>query len=220
MSAISFIDFNFLGQISLNISMSIYLIWFLPQVFLNFKRKDTEGLSLGMHGILSIGYLCDLIYGWGLSMPLQYRLVTWIGLFSLAIQHYQIGRYGLHKINQKYGFIFLNIFYFLLLIFVFWALKFSAHARYFYDQIGMVSNICWLTYMLPQIIKNFINKSTIGLSPYFVAIAIFLNLCDSTSAWALDWDYPSKIGAPVAWFENLILLGQVFYYAKLSKFRR
>jgi uncharacterized protein with PQ loop repeat len=71
--------------------------------------------------------------------------------------------------------------------------------------------------MLPQIIKNYVNKSTMGLSHYFVFIAIFLNMCDSTSAWALGWDYPSKIGPAVALIGNLILLRQIFYYEKRNK---
>jgi len=220
MSFFNFLNLNLIGQISLDISTLAYLIWFVPQIILNFKRHSTQGLSLSMHGLLCVGYLCDLIYGFGLGMQWQYRLVTGIGLASLFIQNYQFGRYGLYKKLEKIYFIFLNFLFFILIIFAFKILVFS-HAYFFhqafYDHIGMVSNICWFTYMIPQIIKNYFSKSTFGLSPYFVLIALFLNLCDSTSAWALDWDYPSKIGAMTAFGKNLILIFQVIYYAKFYK---
>jgi len=229
MSFLNFLDLNLLGQVSLDISTGAYLIWFLPQLFLNFKRHSTHGLSLSMHGLLCVGYLCDLVYGFGLGMQWQYRLITGIGLMSLCIQNYQFLKYGILKegnheksrIKNIY-FIFLNLIFLSLIIFALHILIFSksAHSFYprsFYDDLGMVANICWFTYMIPQIIKNYFSKSTLGLSPYFVLIALFLNLCDSTSAWALDWDYPSKIGPMTAFAKNLILIFQVGYYAKFYK---
>jgi uncharacterized protein with PQ loop repeat len=67
--------------------------------------------------------------------------------------------------------------------------------------------------MFPQIIKNYRNQSVQGLSVAFVLIALFLNLCDATSAWTLAWDYPRKIGPVISFLGNFILLFQVFYYA-------
>ncbi len=36
---------------------------FLPQAILTIKTKDTEGLSLGMYSMFTLGVLCWLIYG-------------------------------------------------------------------------------------------------------------------------------------------------------------
>jgi uncharacterized protein with PQ loop repeat len=197
--------------------MTIYLVWFIPQVFLNFKRKDTEGLSMLMHGILCIAYLSDLVYGFGLNMQWQYRTVTIVGLCSLSIQHYQFGRYGLHRLAEKYTYLGLNLIFFVLLLYAIYAIKLSFYGRSFYDFAGMLANACYLSYMLPQTIKNYVNKSTLGLSVYFVFIAIILNICDSTSAWTLGWDYPSKIGPAFSLAGNSILLFQIIYYDKRDK---
>ncbi len=203
-----------IGQISLNISFLIYLIWFVPQITLNFKRKNTEGLSLFMHGLLCIGYLSDLMYGFGRDMQWQYRTITLIGLFSLAIQHYQFFRYGLHNAKKKWTFAGLSILYSLLLCCVILNLQLYHSEQSFYDAAGMIANICWLSYMLPQIIENYCSRSTTGLSMLFVLFAVFLNVCDLTSAWMLDWDYPSKIGPAVTLIGNLILIFQIVYYAE------
>ena len=206
-----------LGNITLNTSLGIYLIWFAPQILLNFKRKDTEGLSMLMIGILCIGYISDLLYGFGRGMQWQYRLVTLIGLCGLAIQHYQFGRYGLHRTTQKTTYLLLNVAYLLFLGYALFAIIGAYHSKGFYDLAGMLANACWFVYMLPQIIKNHHQGSTEGLSRIFVWLSIFLNLCDITSAWALGWDYPSKIGPAVTLLGNLCLLSQVIYYARRNK---
>jgi MtN3 and saliva related transmembrane protein len=36
---------------------------FFPQAILTIKTKDTEGLSLGMYSMFTLGVLCWLIYG-------------------------------------------------------------------------------------------------------------------------------------------------------------
>jgi uncharacterized protein with PQ loop repeat len=206
-----------IGNITLNLSLTVYLVWFVPQIILNFKRKDTEGLSMLMHGILCIGYLSDLMYGFGRDMQWQYRLVTIVGLCSLSIQHYQFGRYGLHRATEKYPYFALNVVYMALLIYVINVLILGVHSKAFYNHAGMLANACWFSYMLPQIIKNYRNQSTTGLSLGFVLLGLFLNVCDMTSAWTLGWDYPSKIGPAVTLLGNLFLLSQVFSYAKRRK---
>jgi uncharacterized protein with PQ loop repeat len=203
-----------LGNITLNISLAIYLVWFVPQLLLNFKRKNTAGLSLWMHGILCIGYLSDLLYGFGRGMEWQYRLVTIIGLAGLIIQHYQFFRYGTQQRSQKISYLVLNMMYLALLGYAVATLIFQQYSAQFYIFAGLLANGCWLVYMAPQIVKNYINQSTAGLSTTFVLLATFLNLCDLNSAWGLGWDYPSKIGPMVALLGNSILLLQIRHYGQ------
>ncbi len=201
-----------IGYLSLNLSFAIYVIWFLPQLYLNFKRKDTEGLSIYMHGILYLAYLADFLYGFGRDMQWQYRIVTVIGFLSLTVQHYQFFRYGLHTNKEKLTFTFLSIFCLLLSSLVVWILLFGELNQSTADIAGMITNVCWLSYMIPQIIQNHQHQSAKGLSFAFVCLSIFLNVCDSTSAWMLGWDYPSKIGPAIAFLGNLILIVQLRYF--------
>jgi len=208
---------QFLGNLTLNISLGAYLIWFLPQVILNFKRKNTDGLSLGMHGILLLGYLCDLLYGFGRSMEWQYRLVTIMGLCCLALQHYQFFRYGQHTRQQKVAYRYLNVVYLVLLVYAVLAISKLTYSASFYVFAGLLANSCWLIYMLPQVLTNFQNKSTEGLSILFVLIGAFLNLCDLNTAWLLHWDYPSKLGPAIGFLVKIVVLIQIYYYAKQQR---
>ncbi|PIQ43133.1 MAG: hypothetical protein COV52_08275 [Gammaproteobacteria bacterium CG11_big_fil_rev_8_21_14_0_20_46_22] len=201
-----------LGEITLSISTIIYFIWFLPQLWLNFKRKDTEGLSYWMHGLLLFGYMADLMYGFGRDMQWQYRLVTIVGLASLFIEHYQIGRYGLHSKSEVISYALITLVFLGLLGYAIDNVSFTHRSKHFYDTAGMVSNVCWFTYMLPQIIKNYLNKSTEGLSLYFVLIAVLITVCDLTSAIALNWDWPSLVGAPLTLLKKSVLLFQCWWY--------
>jgi len=206
-----------LGNITLNISLMIYCIWFVPQILLNFKRKNTQGLSMLMFGILTMGYLSDFMYGFGRDMQWQYRLTTMIGLCSLAVSHYQFGRYDKNNSKKKWLYTALTIFYCALFFYAIIAIQVNFYSQVFYNLVGMFANLCWFSYMLPQLVKNYLNQSTEGLSTLFIRLAIFLNICDCISAWTLEWSYPSKIGPAIILLGNIILLLQVKYYARQSK---
>jgi len=205
-----------IGEITLSASTLIYFFWFIPQLYLNFKRKDTEGLSFWMHGLLFLGYSADLLYGFGRHMQWQYRAVTLIGLVSLSIQHYQIGRYGLHTRQETFHYYLITLLILLLFGYAFYNLAEAHHTKSYYDIAGMISNTCWFTYLIPQIVKNYVNKSTEGLSVGFIVLTLLISVFDLTAAITLHWDWPSLIGAPVTFLKKGILLGQYVYYKRRS----
>lgn len=203
---------HFFGEVTLSISSIVYFIWFLPQIWLNFKRKNMDGLSLWMHGLLFLGYSADLLYGFGRHMQWQYRMVTIVGLFFLFIQHLQFARYDLRSRAQRNHYIFLSV----LVVFVFsYAVlnfAFLHHDKKYYDAAGFISDLCWMTYLFPQIIKNYFKKSTVGLSMWFVILDVTLSVLDITSTFALGWDWPSVLNAGVTLLKKSILIFQIFYY--------
>ncbi|WP_269446655.1 PQ-loop domain-containing transporter, partial [Francisella hispaniensis] len=63
------------GYITLNISLIIYFIHFLPQTIHNqFKHKTFE-ISLWTHSLMIVANSLDLIYAIGFNMQWQYILV-------------------------------------------------------------------------------------------------------------------------------------------------
>lgn len=201
-----------LGEFTLSLSTIVYFLWFIPQISLNFRRKSTDGLSFWMHGLLLIGYSADLLYGFGRDMQWQYRMVTIVGLIFLFIQHAQFARYGLHTRTQKNSFILLSVFIALLLVYAILNFTLLHHDKKYYDIAGFISDLCWMTYLFPQIIKNYTRKSTVGLSIGFVVIDIVLSFLDITSTFTLHWDWPSMLGVCVDIVKKSILLFQIVYY--------
>jgi len=202
-----------IGQISLNISLCLYLIVFFPQLLLNIKRKNTQGFSIATHGFLSLGYLCDLVYGFGCQMQWQYKMVALVGLGCLIIQHCQFYQYGLNKKSEKNAYWIITFLSLAWGCFVTFAICCYHPGREFYDAIGLSATICWTLCVFPQIIQNYLRQSTAGLSLAFVVLSIIIKICDMISAWILNWDYPSKIGSVVFFCGGIILLLQVMHYA-------
>lgn len=207
---------NQIGEITLSLSTIVYFFWFVPQILLNYRRKDTDGFSLWMHGLLLIGYTADLLYGFGRHMQWQYRLVTIVGLIFLSIEHWQIAQYDCRTKTEKWNFVALTLLVFILLIYAIVNFTLLHHGKRYYDFAGLISDICWMTYMIPQIIKNFRLKSTKGLSVGFVALSVVLSCLDITSTFALRWDWPSILSECVTLLKKSILIFQMWYYHRKS----
>lgn len=205
---------HFIGEMTLSISTIIYIIWFLPQLWMNYQRKSTQGLSLWMHGLLFLGYSADLLYGFGRHMPWQYRLVTLSGLFFLFLQHLQFAKYGLRTQIEKMNYAVLSFFVMIFLLFAIFNFAVTQHTKAYYDTVGYFEDVCFWLYAFPQMIKNFRQKSTAGLSSWFVIFAVVLSGLDLISALTLHWDLPSILNPAVEIFKKSILVFQIFYYTQ------
>lgn len=206
-----------LGQLSLTLSTCLYFVWFVPQLILTFKRKDTSGLSLWMHSILFLGYLTDLMYGFGQHLPIQYRLVTIAGLISLAIEHYQFGYYGLMSSGERNNYRAISLALLIIFISVLYNITLRVDSASVYNIVGIISMFCWLVFAMPQIIKNYQNQSTEGLSFSFVVLSVVTGILDLISTYALNWPWASKVGAPLGLIQKIILLIQCYGYQKQNK---
>ena len=205
-----------IGEITLSLSTIVYFLWFIPQILLNYQRKSTRGLSLWMHGLLFVGYTADLLYGFGRHMQWQYRLVTVVGLMFLFVEHVQFFYYGCKRKAELYNFVGFTFFIALLLLYAVMNFTFFHHSKKYYDIAGFVSALCWMTYLLPQLIKNFKLKSTRGLSIGFVAFSVCLSFLDITSTVALRWDWPSMMSEGITLLKKSLLVFQMIYYKKGS----
>lgn len=201
------------GEFTLTLSLLCYLVWFLPQLILNAKRKSTSGLSFMMHTLLFIGYLEDFIYAVGTHIQWQYILVTLSGIICLSYQHYQIGTYNIKSKIQIWEYKIVTNVLVCIAIYAMYVCFFSSKTQHYYDLSGMVANACWITYAIPQIIINYRAKSCSGLSIWFVVLSILTGSLDNLSAWSLNWDYPSLVGLPFSVLKNVIFLWQFYYYS-------
>ena len=198
-----------IGQITLNISFFLYLFLLWPQIVHNARQASIQNLSFTMHLILVLAYISDLVYGFGQHFPWQYKAVTISGLLCLAVQHYQFWTYPGKPTKLFFYLGCLLLYVFGALNLLFWEANLQSKASLIF---GFISQIGWLVYTIPQIIRNFITRSVKVLSPYFVGLALMVTVCDTISAWTLNWALPSKLGAPCSLIFKLILLIQYYYW--------
>lgn len=206
---------NFLGNVSLNLSSFLYLILLIPQLIHNRKGKNISGLSIWLHFILFTSYLFDLIYGIADEMPLQYRVVSVVGLFLVMTQHFQLLSF---QIKNKY--------YFLIKIGMFFIFSHVILTYYLFSKLlsvglthetililGIISRVCEIIYCLPQIYKNWRAKSARAISLHFVFLNILLAILDTVAAWCLDWELPNKVIGPINIMIMFLIMFQYVKYA-------
>lgn len=205
-----------LGNITLNTAFMLYLIVYVPQIRHNKNKHHLAELSISLHMIIITSFVLDLLYGLLKPLPWQYRAVSIVALGTLSIQQMQLMRLAQQR-SQILLLAALSFFCFSLVllltltsIFYFDTLSSSSNTVLL---IGWVSRIGFLSYIVPQIIKNHRMNSAKALSTAFLSLSLFLSLLDLTSAWCLDWGWPNKLGTPLTITLTLILLWQKKRYA-------
>lgn len=194
-----------IGKISLNISLVLYLINYAPQIFHNQMRPYLSGMSFYFHYLLLISWIADLIYGIGMHMPWQYRLVSVLGLLYLLIQHVQIRKIIVEHRSFQYG----SYFLFCATVTGFLCLYFYKNNKLLFISLGYLSEIAGWISCFPQIIKNLtLTSSALSLSMIYLLLDLFSAFCDNVSAWVLVWPTPSKLGAIFSVIICLILITQ------------
>ncbi len=192
----------FLGQISLNLSFSIYLFLYLPQVIHNQQQTTLNGLSILMHVILYLAYVFDLIYGFGTNLPWQYRCTSGVGCVLLSIQHFQF----LSHFKQHPQRVFETFFYILfpcIVILVAYGVYLKPFANLSIQYIGYLSQMGFVIAFLPQILKSKQLQSSQSVNIIYILLNAMLASLDLISAWQLHWGWPNKLGAIL----NLLFTG-------------
>lgn len=200
---------SLIGQITLNISLVLYLSNYIPQLRHNRDQHRLQGLSLSFHFLLLNCFLFDLIYGIALNLPWQYVMVSSVGLFYLFIQQTQL--YALYKKS------YLSPRFLILLIALISLLLLLPFSQSFYLGIGYLVQTLNILFYLPQIIKNYRFNQGLSLSLSFLLMHTVLITLDNASAWLLNWPLPSRIGAFIGLLLSLILFSQ-WLIAKKHRF--
>jgi uncharacterized protein with PQ loop repeat len=198
-----------IGQLSLSLSLAVYFIYFLPQIWYNQKTGNARSISPWLQLIYVLGYSTDWLYGATAQLQWQYRCVTLIGMLALCFQQWQMRpARETHEINHQkllrnYG---INTTAVLLMILS--ALTFSCSVTLrnvlSTNSLGTISMLCSILALSPQLISNYKNKNGFAISHVFIGITLICAVLDLVSAIFLHWPWPSLV-SPVALF--LINLG-------------
>ena len=194
-----------IGEVTLNISFVLYFVFYLPQLWFNFRYKKITELSLGFHVLLFIGSTADLYYGFGRIHQWQYTCISVILFLCLLVQHVHLFMYVKSFKNGASVLVVLSLVIIAMLCGLFYALTNSDKLVYLFVTMGWVERIAYWLYSFPQLKKNYDSKSAACISPIFIIIAVVSALCDSISAWTLSWGPSSLYGAPIALVVYLLL---------------
>ena len=204
-----------IGHVALSASFCFYCIYFLPQIWHNAKAANAQSLSRFLHLLFVFGAACDWVYGAGHHLPWQYRLVTFIFLSLLLVQHIQIRPDGKYPLKDKRYLITSAV---VLLTYAAAFLLATVAAHYptsTLNAFGFISSTCWMAAFIPQLVKNYRRRSGLGISHLFIAITFVTAGLDFIAAVYLRWPLPSLVAPPIlAALHALCWLQQRYYRSK------
>lgn len=190
-----------IGSISLNLSTVFYFTYYLPQLIHNQRGEHLRGLSLWFHHLIMLDYLFDLIYGFSLDLPWQYKLVSLTGVACLSIQQKQ-----LYRIWGKKSLSDLSLLLAFALAFAFYLLPLNVGC---YLLLGHAMYVFNIAYQLPQIRANYKNKGVAScLSLSYLSLQLLTSFFDILSAICLKFPLPSVIDAFATSILGLVLIYQ------------
>jgi len=163
------------------IARTISLLGILPQIILNYRSKSTKGLSNIFLAIYFIGYVANLFYVYGLSLPIVYKITAPLSFLFVSILVFQYFFYNKYKVTFRLILLFCVVFllFFLLVIL---DIYFSTLIG---NLFGWVSFIIWFVYLLPQMFRIFFKKSVEGFSLSFVVSGFIGNLLELIAVFVL-----------------------------------
>lgn len=200
-----------IGYITLNISLIIYVIHFLPQTIHNQFKHTTTNISLWTHTLMIIANSLDLVYAVGFKLQWQYILVDVVLLVFLAIQQLQILNDKKSRLMLSHT-LFISLYLFFIMLFI-TNIKITTNYLLLF---GMVSGGIYNIYWLPQIYKNYKSKNAQGFSIYFLGLSLVSILCDVSSAIFLKWPVVSVLSYISLSLLLSIQIFQYFFYKKAA----
>ena len=209
---------NTFGAITLNLSLFLYFIHFIPQILHNIINPHYRNISLYSLIFYFIATGLDMIYGIGFSYPWQYIAVDLFYLAFLLVQQFQLLRHGQFK-----AFSHLLILGWVVVVIsaVLYLLLTPKQTSGFHigskDDLsfwvaGYLCTFLWIVLWLPQIFKNFYQKQADGYSRIFWVIGIIMVLCDLSSTLVFGWKWLNVLQSSFSLLIHLTLLSQSYYY--------
>ncbi|MBU4269425.1 PQ-loop repeat-containing protein [Candidatus Dependentiae bacterium] len=155
------------------IAQIIFFLGLLPQIRLNLNRKSTKGLSDFLFIGYFYGYSFYMFYVFCLNLPLAHKIMVPLAFFAVLTLVFQRFYYSESKdLGLKIFFIFSILFFIFLLFLSIKNSLFLGHAS------GWVMMLIWAIYQIPQLLKNYQNRSIKGLSFGLVSMIGFGNFVE------------------------------------------
>lgn len=189
---------HYIATIALNLSTALYFFLFLPQIIHNFTKKRIQQISLLFHYLLMMAASADLYYGLGRIEQWQYPLVSVVTFLTLITQHGHLCTVYWHHKKERRALLLLSAIIAFLCIGLVISLKTLPPHHGLYLFMGWVERICYLLYLLPQIIKNHSINNSLALSHHFLILTLITGCCDGIAAWTFHWGPSSLWGTPLA----------------------
>ena len=203
-------DITNFAQIMIWVVNIIYFTALIPQIWLNYKLRSTNGLSDYMILGYMAGYIAQMYYNFCLDLPSGYKVIVPFALFGVLIMTFQRIYYHKHKGSSDLFFLSATIACWVISILAIpFAFKYPKETGY---VCGWITTCIWSTYQIPQAVKIYKNKSVTGLSLPFTLLLGLGILTETISGFILNLPMPTIFNNLRSITSYIIFLAIYFYY--------
>ena len=204
---------------------SIWFIVLLPQIYKNFQRKSTDGLSL-LWALFN--FTAGLINSFSVFLHHQPILSRVIGCYFPILEAYLLIQFYLYLDNSKYlterewhkrklfifGFAWIAIFCVESII-IFGANSYHRN-HILLSTMQWFATILWCIELIPQLYINFRERTVVGQSFLTVLLLCIGKTADFANSFLLDVSFQSAILAYFSASISYMNIMQFIYYTLLS----
>ena len=205
-----------LAHYAINLSLILYLVFYLPQLFHNIKHMASNPPSFLFHTLMVVGAGCDVFYAVGQIHQWQYLVTSIVMLMCMVVQHLQFAIYH-PKIKMSLSYKLLCVFMILVVSCTLLAKYIEPFPVIWYLSAGWMMHVAYGYHLVPQIIQHYNVKSTLSLSMVYIFLSLLNSSLDWVSAIGFAWPEPSQMSIPIMIALHFVIVWQWFLYHQKTK---
>jgi hypothetical protein len=203
--------FCYIGNICGYISTIIWFIVLVPQIYKNYCRKTTFGISLFWIYMNFTASLCNIFFAFRLNLPFYSKLM---GVYMPFLHFLTLIQYFIYNDGSIIKRISLFLIIFTISSILFYSNYFFPVLTNFYSWVSLV---LWSLEMFPQLYLNFKLNTTEGQSSITIMLAFIGKTTDIISTYAINFPIQiiimNYLSSSTAYFNNI----QMTYYFDIKK---
>lgn len=205
-----------IGVYTINISFALHFVVYIPQIIHNRKYKKNMEISPITQCAMLLAYGSNVIFGITHSMPWQYATISMVLLLPTLFQQYQM---YISKSYKMAWHIFAIVWAMVIVAVISIYLMgdyLPAFINYLFDKVTYqtvnIASTIYMLYWLPQIYRNFKNKTANGFAMIFLYIGLAEAILNTFTAIAYEYPLISLITGIEVGIMLLIVMYQYYLY--------
>jgi hypothetical protein len=205
-----------IGIYTINISFALHFVVYIPQIIHNRKHKQNMEISPLTQCAMLIAYGSNVIFGITHNMPWQYATISLVLLLPTLFQQYQMYLSKSYKVAWHiFAIAWTVVIIAVISIYIMndsLPISFNSWFQKITYQTVNIASIIYMVYWLPQIYRNFKNKTANGFAMIFLYIGLVEAVLNTFTAIAYKYPIISLITGIEVGIMLIIVMFQHYLY--------
>lgn len=192
------------AQYALNAAVFIYIIQLLPQLWRTASKPSVNDLSTVMICLIWVGWVMDILYAKLNAMPVQYFIVSYLGLFQTMLWILLLHTRKMFTAKEFASF------FTVVVCIVVSPLKWLMKLKFL--PILTIGQGCFWFCWLSQLVRSFIQKSAKDISLLSMLLSGIGTVCSLVAGSILGWEKQYIVNLVLVLLFHVCILMVLAYY--------